>query len=191
LRQPDAESEVCHQRWRDYAGNADLKDTLDAVPVVLLAESENIEEILGALRLGVRGYIPTSLKGAITVAALRVVLAGGTFVPAPPHVNHQSHMAETPAACTPTVSRAPAVREASEAAEEPPPPIRELTQREMDVLHLLRQGKSNKAIAYQLSVSQSTVKVHIQHIMRKLKATNRTHVVCLANAVSPASGSVG
>jgi DNA-binding NarL/FixJ family response regulator len=158
-----------------------LCTSLDGVPVVLFTESEDIDEIRDALRLGVRGYIPTSLKGAVTLAALQLVLAGGTFVPAEAHANGRSHVTESSASYAPPASGGLAVQKPPEAANLSWAPIRRLTQREMDVLHLLRQGKANKAIAYQLSVSEGTVKVHIQHIMRKLKATNRTHIVCLAN----------
>jgi DNA-binding NarL/FixJ family response regulator len=49
-----------------------------------------------------------------------------------------------------------------------------LTHRETEVLALVRQGKANKTIAYELGMSGSTVKVHVRHIMRKMGATNRT-----------------
>ena len=51
----------------------------------------------------------------------------------------------------------------------------------MDVLKLLEQGKSNKVIAYELGVEESTVKVHVRHIMKKLNATNRTHAAFLVH----------
>ncbi len=53
------------------------------------------------------------------------------------------------------------------------------TCREAEVVRLLRQGKPNKIIAFELSISESTVKVHIRNIMKKLNATNRTQVVFL------------
>jgi DNA-binding NarL/FixJ family response regulator len=53
------------------------------------------------------------------------------------------------------------------------------TTREQDALSLIRQGKSNKQIAYELKLSESTVKVHVRNIMAKLKAHNRTQVVYL------------
>jgi DNA-binding NarL/FixJ family response regulator len=52
-----------------------------------------------------------------------------------------------------------------------------LSAREMQVLRLLRQGKANKVIAADLGVSESTVKAHIRHIMNKLGAANRTHIL--------------
>jgi DNA-binding NarL/FixJ family response regulator len=53
--------------------------------------------------------------------------------------------------------------------------------RQLQVLERLRQGKQNKIIAYELGMCESTVKVHIRHIMRKLNARNRTQVVLLTN----------
>jgi DNA-binding NarL/FixJ family response regulator len=54
------------------------------------------------------------------------------------------------------------------------------TGREGEVFHLLKQGKSNKLIAYELQLSESTIKAHIQKIMRKLNVTNRTAAVVQA-----------
>ncbi len=57
----------------------------------------------------------------------------------------------------------------------------EFSPRQLQVLELLQQGKQNKIIAYELGMCESTVKVHIRHIMRKLNARNRTQVVLLTN----------
>ena len=55
------------------------------------------------------------------------------------------------------------------------------SQRQVQVLEGLKQGKQNKIIAYELNMCESTVKVHIRHIMKKLKARNRTQVVLLTS----------
>jgi DNA-binding NarL/FixJ family response regulator len=55
-----------------------------------------------------------------------------------------------------------------------------LTPREVDVLNLLREGKPNKIIAAQLDLKETTVKIHVRHIMKKLKATNRTEAALMA-----------
>lgn len=51
------------------------------------------------------------------------------------------------------------------------------TQREVDVINALTQGKPNKIIAYELNLRESTVKVHIRNIMKKVDAKNRTEVI--------------
>ena len=55
------------------------------------------------------------------------------------------------------------------------------TGREVAIVDALRKGKSNKTIAFDLSISESTVKVHLRNIMNKLHATNRTQVAMLTN----------
>jgi DNA-binding NarL/FixJ family response regulator len=55
--------------------------------------------------------------------------------------------------------------------------------RQLQVLELLKEGKQNKIIAYELGMCESTVKVHIRQIMRKLKARNRTQVVLLTQGI--------
>jgi DNA-binding NarL/FixJ family response regulator len=59
--------------------------------------------------------------------------------------------------------------------------LADFTPRQLEVLRLLWKGKSNKIIAYELKMQESTVKVHVRDIMRKLKATNRTHAAFLAS----------
>ncbi|HSC05816.1 MAG TPA: response regulator transcription factor, partial [Steroidobacteraceae bacterium] len=59
------------------------------------------------------------------------------------------------------------------------PLIQGFTQRQSQILDCLRQGMANKLIAYELNMCESTVKVHIRNIMKKLKATNRTQVAYL------------
>jgi DNA-binding NarL/FixJ family response regulator len=56
--------------------------------------------------------------------------------------------------------------------------------RQLQVLERLRQGKQNKMIAYELGMCESTVKVHLRHIMKKLNARNRTQVVLLTQDTS-------
>ena len=57
----------------------------------------------------------------------------------------------------------------------------DLTPRELSVIDLLREGKPNKLIAAQLDMQESTVKVHVRNILKKLNATNRTHAAFVAN----------
>jgi DNA-binding NarL/FixJ family response regulator len=58
---------------------------------------------------------------------------------------------------------------------------RDLTPRELSVIDLLREGKPNKLIAARLEMQESTVKVHVRSILKKLNATNRTHAAFVAN----------
>jgi DNA-binding NarL/FixJ family response regulator len=135
------------------------------VPIVLFAEREELTQIVAALRQGVRGYISSTLSPEVVVEALRLVRAGGTFVPADVFAKAAEQREQAGPAVAPAVDGK----------------WKDFTPRELEVLDRLRQGMSNKVIAHELSICDGTVKVHIKHIMRKLKATNRTQAALLAS----------
>jgi DNA-binding NarL/FixJ family response regulator len=83
-----------------------------------------------------------------------------------------------------------AVRQILEANSEIARPLAGLfTLRQTEVVEALRRGKANKIIAYELNLRESTVKVHIRNIMKKLKATNRTEVAFKLKDLFPAGSS--
>jgi DNA-binding NarL/FixJ family response regulator len=148
-------------------------DTLRAaygasLPIAVIADPGEPGSAADAVqRLGLNGYLPTSLSPAVAIAAIRLVLAGGTFIPL---------AAQSPALPNPVTGGElqPRGTDAAEGGR--------LTAREAEVLHLLRQGKPNKIIAFELAIAESTVKVHIRSIMKKLNATNRTQAALLPAA---------
>lgn len=118
----------------------------------------------------VRGYIPTSMGGDFMFAAIDLVLAGGVALPE---------------ALVARCVGVPALEQHVH-CDSPCSPCEEdsthLTSREADVLERLRKGKPNKIIAYELNISESTVKVHVRNIMKKMRATNRTQVAVQTQA---------
>jgi DNA-binding NarL/FixJ family response regulator len=124
------------------------------VPVAVISDIEDRGEVAAAFREGARGFIPTALEPNLVMQALGFILAGGTFFP-------------------PNVLDRPG-RDGAEVQNRRPPAAHSLTPRQLDVLALLREGKSNKLIARDLAMCESTVKVHVRQIMRKLGAANRT-----------------
>lgn len=150
-----------------------LRSAFGDTPIVLLAESAAIRDVRNALAAGMRGYMPTSLSGSVIVAALRLVLAGGTFVPA---MQPQPESAQAGGWNFDSRRDAAGDPNGGDLSK-----VLDLTPRETEVLRLLWMGKANKIIAYELKMSESTVKGHVHHIMRKLHATNRTQVAYLAN----------
>ena len=128
--------------------------------LILLADAEEPSQIVDALERGARGYIATSSSMAIAIEAIRLVRAGGVYVPA------GSLLAS---------NRSNSAGKAGHIGEP-----NKFTARQADVLAALRKGTSNKIIAHQLNMRESTVKVHIRSIMRKLGAKNRTEVAYLA-----------
>jgi DNA-binding NarL/FixJ family response regulator len=132
-----------------------------SVPSVVISDTEELDHISATLDHGARGFIPTNLSFDVAVEAMRFVKAGGTFVPATSFVTAQrlSHDAED--------------RQKSSGEL--------FTSRQAAVIEALRMGKPNKSIAYELNMCESTVKVHVRNIMKKLKAKNRTQVAFMAN----------
>lgn len=138
-----------------------LEEVAPNTPRVLMSELEVPEDILEAFRRRIRGYVPTTLPMKQVAEAIRFVAAGGTFVPPSILTLHGQPMTHQEAAQTPGV-----------AAQ-----LLDFSPRQNQVLQMLWNGCSNKLIAYELGMSESTVKVHIRHIMKKLHVSNRTQVV--------------
>lgn len=143
-------------------------------PVVVMSDAEDFDCILGALQGGAKGYIPTSIGLSVAMGALQLVKVGGSFIPA--NTLTATRQSDT---------------YAKEASRETPSSasFSHFTQRQTAVVNALRQGKANKTIAYELNMCESTVKVHVRNIMKKLKAKNRTEVAYIYNnKFSPAEG---
>jgi len=151
--------------------NARVQNALDCVrvqlpdaPVIVFSDRDDVEDVNEALSCGLRGYIPTSVDAEVAFAALRLIHAGGTFIPA--------HALRS--ACEKPDSHAESER--GGLSDE-----LDLTPREFGVLDLLREGRPNKLIAAELKMEESTVKVHVRNILKKLRAANRTQAASVAN----------
>lgn len=140
---------------------ATLREAFPGTPVIVLADGETAAQILEVLDLGAKGYIPTSVSLEVAVEAMNLVGVGGTFIPASSLTSSRSSIQEKGG--TPIFNGA-------------------FTARQVAVVEALRKGKANKIIAYELNMRESTVKVHVRNIMKKLKAKNRTEVAFLANS---------
>ncbi|ASY66017.1 Transcriptional regulator, LuxR family (plasmid) [Sinorhizobium sojae CCBAU 05684] len=134
-------------------------------PVVVLADTDELSQILKALECGAKGYIPTTIGFDVCVEAVKLAHAGGIFVPAS------------------SVLATHKVIDSGGTAQRPMAGM--FTQRQEEVIRELRRGKANKIIAYELNLRESTVKVHIRNIMKKLKATNRTEVAYKLSEMFP------
>ncbi|WP_342241271.1 response regulator transcription factor [Inquilinus sp. OTU3971] len=138
------------------------------IPVVVMGEDEDPCHIIEILAQGVRGYIPTSVSLSVAIGALCLAMAGGTFVPAS------------------------ALRNAGRERPERRQSVHSmlgLSERQAAVADAVALGKPNKIIAYELDLCESTVKVHVRTIMRKLQARNRTEVAFKLHAAKSGSDS--
>lgn len=149
-------------------GVTELVASFRPAPVVVLADRDDLAQMLKALECGARGYIPSSVGIEICAGAISLALAGGTFVPASSVVAMKSAI--------------------DSGIQETHPILSMFTPRQAEVVNALRQGKANKIIAYELDLRESTVKVHIRNIMKKLKATNRTEVAYKISELFPMDG---
>lgn len=133
------------------------------VPVVVVADSADADWIRRGLTRGIRGFIPTTTEPNVACHIFSLVLAGGTYLPA----SLIAGLLDPPRGVAPL------------AAEEPGGNW-SLSPKQREVLRCLRGGKSNKQIARELAMRESTVKVHVRQILRKLGASNRTQAALLA-----------
>jgi len=136
----------------------ELRDLYPAVAIVVLSASKDRDSVTKALDLGALGFIPKSASRAVMVSALQLVFAGGIYVP-------------------PEILQRPKAPVSAPVSAPMSPSELGLTERQIDVLALMMQGKSNKAVCRELNLAEATVKNHITAILRALKVSNRTEAV--------------
>jgi DNA-binding NarL/FixJ family response regulator len=133
--------------------------------LVFLCDGMDLPSVSAAVRCGAVGFVDTASGPTVLAHCLRFVIVGGTALPSLAAMSADARPA--PAADVP--------------AERPSRFSVDLfTAKELDVLRCLGAGKPNKIIAYELNICETTVKVHMRHIMQKLGASNRTHAALLA-----------
>ncbi|HEY2253996.1 MAG TPA: response regulator transcription factor [Variovorax sp.] len=153
-----------------------------AVPVIVLSGYEDPTVMRSALERGVLGFIPKAYSPEVMLSAVRLVLAGGVYVPPmmlsslPPGV----------VAGMPTPGEG-GQRGSGPATAQTLEHLRNvLTERQVEVLQLLSQGKPNKLIGRALGISEGTVKIHLAAIFRALNVRNRTEAVVAAQSLTEA-----
>lgn len=132
------------------------------VPVAIFSMIESPDEMRAVLSRGVRAFIPKSTDDVLVVNILRLVMAGGSYVPP---VLGMPGAPATAAAGTPRTA-APSIFDG-------------LTRRQLEVLDLLAQGLSNQEIGERLGLNLSTVKTHVTGVLKALGVGSRTQAVLL------------
>ncbi|MPY92298.1 MAG: response regulator [Acidimicrobiia bacterium] len=136
-----------------------------APAVLVLTTFEDDEYVFGALRAGASGFLLKDATPDVLVAAIRAVAAGDALV--------------DPAVTRRLVERWAELEEHSSPAP-PPEPAGGLTEREREILTGLARGRTNRQLAYELVVSEATVKTHVSHLLLKLGVRSRVQAVILA-----------
>jgi DNA-binding NarL/FixJ family response regulator len=145
---------------------AELRERYPTIPVVVLSGHHDRANVVRALDLGALGFIPKTAQRAVLVNAISLVLSGGLYIP--PEI-----LARQP---LPASAR---FRQTPDAGNKPRTLPRDLglTDRQIDVLALMMQGKSNKAIGRVLDLAEPTVRNHVTAVLKALNVTNRTEAV--------------
>lgn len=140
--------------------------------IVMLTASEAEDDVLAALKGGARGYILKGLSGNELVKIVRDVYAGDAYV--------------TPALAASLLSDIGGVGKKSQPLTNP---LDELTEREQQILTQVAEGRSNKEIANELSLSEKTIKHYMTNILQKLQVRNRVEAALLAQSKAHKGGS--
>ncbi|MBZ9559869.1 MULTISPECIES: response regulator transcription factor [unclassified Modicisalibacter] len=149
------------------AGLRRLRETLPWLPVAILSAEQGRDTVLEALGLGAVGYLPKSTPRDDLLAALRQILDGQIYLPA--------DILRRPGATRHAPS--PTAGDALETA------VSQLTAKQLQVLACLSRGESNKAIARDLAIAETTVKTHVSAILRKLGVNSRVQAILTAQTL--------
>jgi DNA-binding NarL/FixJ family response regulator len=144
-----------------FSGLLYLRAQFPEIPVVIVSAHEDPAVIRRAIEFGASGFVPKSLGTDQIGAALRAILSGGTWIP--PDIDLS----------------ASEDRETAELVRR----LASLTPQQIRVLMMVSEGLLNKQIAYELGVSEATVKAHVSAILQKLGVDSRTQAVIAASKI--------
>lgn len=159
-----------------------LKEAAPNMRVLMLTVSENEDDLAAALQAGADGYLLKTMESDQLGDAIVKVLDGESVISPEMMAKlvkaFRNQSAPAPAAAgedlptTPGALVEPAARKADGLAQ--------LSAREREILALIARGDSNKLIARELDIAETTVKIHVQHILRKLNLTSRVQAAVFA-----------
>ena len=142
-----------------------LRDAAPKARVLMLTISEDERDLAAALRGGACGYLLKNMEGDALAAAIRRAMRG------------ESVIAEDMTGKLVSAFQAAA----APPAEASPAPGETLSPREREILRLVARGASNKEIGRELGIAETTVKIHVQHLLRKLELTSRVQAAVYAS----------
>jgi DNA-binding NarL/FixJ family response regulator len=140
------------------------------LPVIMLSADHDAAVVNQALEQGARGFLPKSSLNQVLISAIRLVAAGGVYVPP-----EALQKAAPKSAATPTTPLAQPVAVTVDSLG--------FTARQTDVFMLLLQGMSNKQICRQLDLAEPTVKIHVRGVLRTLNVSSRAEAIAKCSAL--------
>jgi len=162
--EPEVDLVLLDFNLRGLGGVAAIKawrSRFPALPVLVMSSAEDRPTVLAAIGAGAAGFVPKSSSNEVMLSAIRLVLAGGKYLP--PEVLVRSEPASR------STSPSPASLDALG-----------LSPRQLEVLKLLAQGKPNKLICDELGLAERTVKAHVTEVLRALGVSSRTQAALAA-----------
>ncbi|MFA5082143.1 MAG: response regulator transcription factor [Hydrogenophilaceae bacterium] len=151
--------DLCMPGMPGIEGVAGFRASFPHIPVGVLSATDERSSIQRLLAKGVLGYICKSSPSEVILSALRLMLAGGVYIP-PTMLDNQHGNGQT------------VILETGQQES--------LTRRQVEVLRELAKGLNNKQIALNLNVTEGTVKIHLATIFRALNVNSRTEALLLA-----------
>ena len=148
-----------------------LREAAPHARIIMLTVSEDEHDLAAALRAGASGYLLKTIEGDVLGDSVRRAMRGESVVA--PEMTGKLVAAYRQAA-----NGAPA----DEPAEPPASVLDQLSAREQDILRGIARGESNKEIARALGIAETTVKIHVQHVLRKLDVSSRVHAAVIATS---------
>jgi DNA-binding NarL/FixJ family response regulator len=161
------------------------RDAYPAIPLVVLSGADPVTDAQAVLRAGAAGSLPKSGMSKVMLQAIRLVLAGGQYLP--PQLMEGFDIREAAAADAAKASSQPATVPAGGAMpgnRREATPLDRLSERQREVFTLLAEGLPNKAIARRLDITEGTVKTHVATIFDVLNVHNRVSAVAAARALA-------
>lgn len=138
--------------------------------ILMLTVSEDEDDLVAALRGGASGYLLKTIEGEALISAIQRAVSGESVIA--PEMTSKLVAAYRGAAAGPIVQ--------AQASAPPLSPLATLSPRERDILRAIAQGASNKEIGREFGIAETTVKIHVQHILRKLGVSSRVHAAVIS-----------
>jgi len=156
--------------WLDAINK--IHQLLPETPIIIISAVFDKEILQQTLDIGVSGYIPKTASNNLIISAINLVLAGGVYIPHElMYSNKQSASTQEKEYLAPLKTLEKLTSAPSEHTQ------KSLTNRQIEIIKCIAEGLSNKQIAYKLSLTEGTIKVHITVILKILNVKNRTSAV--------------
>ena len=149
-------------------GLREMRTIYEGVPIAVLSGEANVDIIRSVISEGAMGFVPKSASSKVLVAAMRLILAGGTYLPREAYSGYAPAMPARKAAGSATSGNLRAAARAQQG---------QLTDRQLEILLKAVQGKPNKIIARETNLAEGTVKAHLSAAYRIINVSNRTEAV--------------